>query len=171
MRKGPGLLSYRLRAALGTAVVAGSLALSGCGGDTNVAARFDGHVVTEQDVASAVKDVRTAFPQTQFDARQALTMLIQAPYLIDHAAKSGYPTTASMAKAQIPMPDPSNSTVRIIQSTSVIDKLSEADKIALSKQLTDLKVTVNPKYGSYDPTQAAVGPNTPDWLEFVAADS
>ena len=46
---------------------------------------------------------------------------------------------------------------------------TEADKIALSKQLTDLKVTVNPKYGAYDPTQAAVGPNTPDWLKFSAA--
>lgn len=143
--------------------------LSGCG-QTNVAASFDGHVVTEDEVASAVKDVREAYPQTQLDSRQALTMLIQAPYLIDHAAKSGYPTTASMAKARIPMPDPSDSTVRIIQSTSVIDKLSEADKIALSKQLTDLKVAVNPKYGSYDPTQAAVGPNTPDWIKFTAVD-
>lgn len=163
-------LRLRPRAAVGAVALVGAL-LSGCGGNTNVAARFDGHVVTEDDVASAVKDVQKAYPQTPLDARQALTMLIQAPYLIEHAAKTGHPTTESMAKATIPMHDPSPSLVRIIQSTSVIDSLTEADKVELSKQLTDLDVTVNPKYGTYDPTQAAVGPNAPDWLRFAAADS
>lgn len=159
------------RAALAATALVGSILLSGCGGDTNVAAKFDGHVVTEQEVESAVNDVHEAYPQTPFDGRQALTMLIQAPYLIEHAAEAGYPTTASAARASIPMHDPSPSMVRIIQSTSVIGKLTDAEKVTLSQQLSKLDVTVNPKYGTYDATQAAIGPSTPDWIKFTTADN
>lgn len=155
-----------VRAALAAVAVSGALALAGCG-DTNVAAKFDGHVVTESEVAQVVADVNEAYqPQAPFTAQQALASLIRAPYLIDYAEQHGFPQTASMARTQIPLQDPSDATVRVLQSTAAIDHLSQADQLALTKVFNDLEVEVNPKYGSYDATQATIAGVTPAWLEF-----
>lgn len=141
---------------------------SGCG-NADVAATFDGHTVTEGEVDAAVKEINEAFqPQQPYTADNALSALIRAPYLIDYAIKQGKPQTESAARAAISIHDPSESTVRIVQSTAVIDGLTDTDRIALTKTFNDLKVDVNPKYGAYDPAQAAVGPSTPSWLEFSA---
>lgn len=129
----------------------GALTLSACG-DTNVAAKFDGHVVTEQEVASVVSDINEAFqPAKPYTPQQALGALVRAPYLIDYAAEHGFPQTASMARTQIPLMDPSDATVRVLQSTAAIDHLTQADQIALTKVFGDLEVDVNPKYGAYGP--------------------
>lgn len=121
------------------------------------------------EVDAAVKEINEAFqPQQPYTADNALSALIRAPYLIDYAIKQGKPQTESAARAAISIHDPSESTVRIVQSTAVIDGLTDTDRIALTKTFNDLKVDVNPKYGAYDPAQAAVGPSTPSWLEFSA---
>lgn len=161
-------MSLRARATTAALLAGGALVLTGCG-STNVAARFDGHLVTEQDVRRAVEDVNKAYkPQQPYTAQQALSALIRAPYLIDYASEHGLPQTESMARADIPLNDPAPSTVRILQSTAAIEHLTEQDKIALSKTFQGLKVTVNPKYGAYDADQALVATATPDWLKFAA---
>ena len=167
MRKGLQL-KRMVRVAIASAALSGTLLVYGCG-NADVAATFDGHTVTEGEVDAAVKEINEAFqPQQPYTADNALSALIRAPYLIDYAIKQGKPQTESAARAAISIHDPSESTVRIVQSTAVIDGLTDTDRIALTKTFNDLKVDVNPKYGAYDPAQAAVGPSTPSWLEFSA---
>ncbi|HPB72378.1 MAG TPA: hypothetical protein PLX71_05320 [Phycicoccus sp.] len=163
-------MSLRVRAALASVAAAGALVLSGCG-SADVAARVDGQVITESDVAAVVKDLNAAYPgqQQPVTSAAALHALIQAPTLIAYAEAHGFPQTASAARAQIPIPDPSDATVQALRWVAVSKQLSQQDNIALAATFSQLKVDVNPKYGTYDPATAGLTWVSPNWLHVIPA--
>lgn len=163
------LRSRLARLGLAVALASSALVLSGCG-DAGVAARVDGQVITEQDVSALVREVNEQLQPTQpVTPDQALTLLIQSKAVLPYADTHGLAQTESAARASYPVIDPSPATVEVFRMLLATGYFTEVDKIAVTKDLGELDVTVNPKYGAYDPARAVVGPSAPDWIKGTGA--
>ena len=160
-----------VRGALASTAVVAAVALAGCG-SADVAATVDGRTITESDAQVAAEQINRAFkPETPVTPRTAVTLLIRAPYIIDYAAAHGHPQTESVARQALKdVPDPAQPTIDIMRAESALSVLGEADKVALSQQLHEIKPTVNPRYGTYDPAQASLRTDTPNWLTPAASE-
>lgn len=155
-----------VRATAVALVLGTSLALAGCSvAGPNTAAVVNGTRITEQDVDIAVRQVNEAFrPQTPFTPDKALTALIWAPEILDFAAANGFPQSESAARAMISLPDPAPSTVLLVRSSNALGHLTQEHQVELSERLKGLHVKVNPKFGTFDNSQAMIVPDQPDWL-------
>jgi hypothetical protein len=142
--------------------------LAGCGAQhtADTAAIVDGRRITQTEVNEAAEQINAAFaPQDPFTPADAVSLLIRAPFIIDYAAKQGNPVSESAARAAIPtVPEPADSTLQILRAEAATQSLDDAAKIALTETFGKLDVTVNPRYGTYDPQQALVQLTTPDWI-------
>jgi len=168
VRKGQQLKRL-VRAAVVSAALGSTLLVSGCG-TSDVAAVVDGHVITEAQVADVTREINEAFkPQAPFAPQQALNFLIHSRAVLDYAAENGFPQSESAARAEIPMSNPSPATIDVLRTNAAYGKVTQADEVPLSQKIQALKVEVNPKYGTYDSQTGALGPSTPDWLKFSAA--
>ncbi|MEO6019739.1 MAG: hypothetical protein ABIP45_05770 [Knoellia sp.] len=149
--------------------LASVLALSACSGTTSAqtAAVVDGRVITEQQVRVAAEQINKAFkPQQAITADQVLTLLIRAPYINKAAAKAGKPQSESAARAAFKdFPGtPTPETVEILQAEASLQQIDDAGRQALTKEFAALDMTINPRYGTFDPAQAAVVADEPNWL-------
>lgn len=145
---------------LGTAAV-----LSGCG-TAGTAAVVDGHAISEKDAQIAAQQINEAFhPESPLTPRDAVSALITAPFILDVANRIGHPQTASAAMAAMPtITAPAESTIEVVRAQSAIQYLSEADKTAIITALGKAKITVNPRYGTFVPTQAGLVATSPNWI-------
>ncbi|KRE43939.1 hypothetical protein [Knoellia sp. Soil729] len=149
--------------------LASVLALSACSGTTSAqtAAVVDGRVITEQQVRVATEQINKAFkPEQPLTADQALTLLIRAPYINEAAAKAGAPQSRSAARAAFKdfPEEPSDATVEILQAEASLQQIDDAGRQDLTKKFAAIDMTVNPRYGTFDPSVAAVIPDQPNWL-------
>ncbi|EAP97220.1 hypothetical protein JNB_17158 [Janibacter sp. HTCC2649] len=149
--------------------LAGVLALSACSGTSSAqtAAVVDGRVITEQQVREATEQINAAFkPEQPLTAAQALTLLIRAPYINKAAADAGKAQSESAARAAFKdYPEtPSDTTVEILQAEASLQQIDDAGRQKLTKEFAALQMTVNPRYGTFDASQAAVVADTPNWL-------
>lgn len=149
--------------------LAGVLALSACSGTSSAetAAVVDGRVITEQQVRVATEQINEAFkPEQPITAAQALTLLIRAPFINEAAAKAGHPQSESAARAAFKdfPEEPAAATVEILQAEASLQQIDDAGRQDLTKKFAAVKMTVNPRYGTFDPEQAAIVPDEPNWL-------
>jgi hypothetical protein len=149
--------------------LAGVLALSACSGTSSAetAAVVDGRVITEQQVRVATEQINKAFkPEQPLTAAQALTLLIRAPYINQAAAEAGQPQSESAARAAFrDFPEePADATVEILQAEASLQKIDDAGRQDLTKKFAQIDMTVNPRYGTFDPQVAAVVPDQPNRL-------
>lgn len=162
------------KARIATIALGGLLALTACSGTTSAqtAAKVDGRVITEQEVADATTQINEAFnPQQPFTPVQTLNYLILAPYVIDAAAKAGQPVSESAARAEPSLKaledGVADSTIEAVRADASLRALQQADPnagAALAEQIADLDVSVNPRYGTFDPERAAVVADQPNWI-------
>lgn len=155
--------------------LAGILALSACAGPTSAetAAVVDGRVITEQEVREATSQINRAFnPQQPLTAAQTLTLLIRAPYINEAAAAAGRAQSESAARAALKdFPEtPADSTVEILQAEASLQQVDDAGRQELTEKFAELDMQINPRYGTFDPAQAALVADRPNWL-VPAADS
>lgn len=164
------------RAALVVAVVAASALLTGCAGDPTTAAEVDGRVITRAEVEAAQEDY-TAFSGGAA-AEDILVRLVVAQLVIDRAEAEGVGVSAEQARANLEAAaeqaelgdrDFADSTVEIERmSTAVVNLqgLEDAEQVftELSEDLTELDVTVNPRYGTYDVEAATLSPTSYPWI-------
>ena len=140
-----------------------SILVAGCSPGT--AAVAGGRTITVDEVNSAVVEINEAMqPQTPVTAPQVLTYLVRAPEVLAYAAQQGRAVTPSIARTLIPLNDPSPSTVEIVQYAKAVESLTDQDSAELTKRLTALEVTVNPKFGTWSAERAGVAPDQPNWL-------
>jgi hypothetical protein len=144
--------SKAFKAPYAALALAGALTLGACSGTTSAqtAAKVDGRVITNEQVQVATDQINTAFEgqmQQPLTPSTTLSLLIQAPYMIEAAKKAGQPQSESAARAQLAQ----------LQETP-------APETVQLETLRGLDVSVNPRYGEYDPANLAVTPDTPNWI-------
>lgn len=149
--------------------LAGVLALSACSGASSAetAAVVDGRVITEQQVREATEQINEAFnPEQPLTAAQTLTLLIRAPYINEAAVKAGRAQSESAARAAFKdyPGTPSDATVEVLQAEASLQQIDDAGRQALTQEFAALDMTINPRYGTFDPAQAAVVVERPNWI-------
>lgn len=165
---GPRLLRsrpVRLRALAGIAI-AGALVLAGCGNaPLDHAATIDGQRISETDLQEVTQEFNGLAPQP-ITPGEILTVLVQLPVLEDLAADAGSQITDGELVEQIrtipQAPDePSDLFLDLVRGLSY-QQLAGGQ--LPQEQLDDLEVDINPRYGTWDPAQAAVVDEDPAWI-------
>jgi hypothetical protein len=163
------------RTALAAVVLLGaSLALSACGAQqAGAAAIVNGSTISDKDVQTAslqLATLTTAQQQQQVSTRLVLLNLILAPYVIAEADRTGKGVTAAQARKAIPkVANPSPTLVEFVQMQLAIPNLTQTSKNSILAKLAKANITVNPRYGTLDPKQAALTPTSPDWIKAGAS--
>jgi hypothetical protein len=158
------------RAASATVVLLGAtLALSACGTQqAGAAAIVGGSTISEQDVQSASLQLNTLSPGQPVLPSLVLRNLILEPYVLAEAGK-GAPDDATVRKAIAKVVNPSPATMQVVRTDLAIQALSPASKTSIVNKLSKIKITVNPRYGTFDVTQARMLPTSPDWIKAASS--
>lgn len=153
------------RIALAAAGALAALGLTACG-SANTAAVVNGDVISEQDAQTAAQQITEAFDlQTPLTTTDAVSSLVLAPFVIDAAADSGHPVSAEAARAALSaIDDPNEAAVTLVRANSAYQVLTNADHAAILEEISKADVQVNPRYGTFDPSQGVV-PNQPNWIK------
>jgi len=172
------------RRSLAVLVAGAALATAGCGTSASGpdrAAVVDGTVISQTDLRSAMKQVNAMDPallNSELTPSGTLTALIQAPVVIDFLAKKGVVVSDSVATHDAQsrgVKDPDDPTLEVVRLATAIraaqdsGKITQEDGLALSKQLSEQKVVVNPRYGTFDPQTASVSLTSPEWIRPATA--
>lgn len=186
------------RFTVGAAVLVGVLALSGCGVDAGAAAVVDGRRISVAEVQQATEQVnRIVSADGRFTQRVSLSYLIVEPYLVAEAAEAGVGVTQDQAVrifSQFRYKDPrtgsttpSDAAVALVRAVLAVNVLQGSTltdgatplpaaqgEAAMQQVVADLQaadITVNPRYGSFEPVfdlQAQrifpITPSQEDWL-------
>jgi hypothetical protein len=158
--------------------------LSGCVARPGVAATAGGKTISTADLAASLDQLETMLPGSGITSSLALTVLVQEPVYVSVATEHGLGTVtddqAALALASIPgYQDPHEALTsenlaigRYVALSTAVSMSPEAGAIQkdLEIALQAQAVTVNPRYGTYDPTTAQVSPVLPPaWLELPAS--
>ncbi len=154
-----------------------ALATAGCGvTSADRAATVDGTVISESDLQSTMREVNAMEPallQNPLSPSGTLTALVQAPVVLDVLADKGVAVSDSVARrtaSERGLTDPSEGALKIVRLATAIGsaqqggQITEADAATLQERLGALDVTVNPRYGTFDPQTASVQLTQPGWI-------
>jgi hypothetical protein len=170
----PATKGHRVKAVRASATalaLAGALAISACSGPTSAqtAAVVEGRVITEEQVREATDQINTAFtPEKPFTVAQILTLLVRAPYVTEAAAEAGRAQSESVARSvpqlQKLSEPPTDAVIEILQAEASVQQIDDATRQELSRRFAELDMTINPRYGTFDPAQSSVVVSRPDWI-------
>jgi hypothetical protein len=136
-------------------------ALTACSPEqAGAAATVGGRTVSISDLHDAVASVKSGNPdlaQVEGLDRYLLFDLIAAPYLLAAASDAGLGVSEAEAAAALPKAhDPDANAVRALQTQIAFQNLRQANNMqaleTVRKQLEQAGVTVNPRFGRFDPT-------------------
>lgn len=145
-----------------------SVGLSACGTqEASAAAIVNGTSISERDVQSVSDQVNTLSQGGQkLSASNALLGLILAPYVLDEAKRAHKTISQSEARRFIDKIDhPSAATITFVQMQLAAQQLDQSSKNLIVGQLGKARITINPRYGTFDPKQIAMTPTSPDWIK------
>ncbi|GAB3443619.1 hypothetical protein GCM10027517_22300 [Phycicoccus ginsengisoli] len=160
-----------LRASAAAVVAAGVLAVSGCA-TADTAAVVNGDRISETEVQEAVTQIKEVVPNAQIDTATALQLLVFAPFVVPVANRVGKGVSDSQVRAS--MDDSSgrlnDAALELIRTS---DLLNPNNPAALDQQqqneaidaLHKAKVTINPRYGTFDPKRIAFDASAPNWIK------
>jgi hypothetical protein len=156
-----------LTAKLVTLLIGGTLALSACGTQPGAAAIVDGTTISENEVQTVSAQLN-ALPQVQqkLTPTVALLNLILAPYVLAEATAAGKGIPDAQARKVVAkVANPTRATLDFVRMQMAIPSLSQASKTAILSKLAKAKITVNPRYGTFDARAAAILPTSPNWIK------
>jgi len=176
-------VTLSVRRSVAALAVGAALVLAGCGGPEGPdrAAVVDGKVITETSLQTAMSEVNSMNPallQAKLTPTGTLTALVQAPVVLTYLDGLGVRVSDSVAKQDAQkrgVADPDASTLEIIKLASAIStaqgdgKLTEDDAATLTKQLQELNIDVNPRYGTFNPQTASIELTAPGWVKPLTA--
>lgn len=146
-----------------------SVALSACGAaqEAGAAAVVDGKVISEQDVQSVADQISALSPgEPKLSPSAALFNLIIAPYVIAEAKRTGMTVSDAEARKVVAgLADPLPKTIELLQLKEVFPQLDQVSRNAILEELRKTKITVNPRYGTFDAKQVSLTPNSPNWIK------
>lgn len=159
-----------------TFLLSGSLvlpALSACGTqEAGAAAIVDGTTISDKALQNASTQLNTLAQgqQQKLTPSVVLLNLILAPYVLAEAARTGKPIPDAQARQVIAkVPNPSRLTVDFVRMQLAIQSLNDVSKASILTKLDKAKITVNPRYGTFDAKNVALTPTTPNWIKSAAA--
>jgi len=172
-------VTLSVRRSVAALAVGAALVLAGCGSPAGPdrAAVVDGRVIPETAVQSAMSEINSMNPallQAKLTPTGTLTALVQAPVVLRYLSDLGVKVSPSVAKEDARkrgVANPSDSTLEILRFASAIGqaqddgKLTDTDAAALTKQLQELSIDVNPRYGTFNPKTASVELTQPGWIK------
>jgi len=159
------------RAFRAAAVLLGAtLALSACGTQPGAAAIVDGTTISDKDVQTISLDLKKAVQgEQQFTSSAILVNLILEPYVLAEAKRTGKNVSDAQArKAIAKLANPSRATVDFVRMQLAIPSLSQAGQQSILARLGKAKITVNPRYGTFDAKKGLV-PTAPNWIKASAS--
>jgi len=152
-----------------TLLLSAALALSACGGaqQSGAAAIVDGKVIRDQDVQMVSSQLNAISQEGQkLSPDNAVLTLILAPYVLAEAKRLNKSVSEADARKVIAkVAKPAPSTVTFVQMQLALQGLDQASKAAIVQKLGKAKITVNPRYGTFDATQIAIIPTAPNWIK------
>jgi len=159
--------------ALATTLLLGAApALSACGAaqEAGAAAIVNGTVISDQDVQTVAGQLNKISPEGQkLSSSNALLSLILAPYVLAEAKQVDKAVSVSDARKVIQkVADPAPKTIAFVQMQLALQGLDEASRAAVVKKIGQAKITVNPRYGTFDATAIAITPTAPNWIKASA---
>ena len=182
-------MTGRNRLATISLALATGLGLAGCagvGGDRpeslgqtsprEPAATVDDFTVSVGDVQSATKAsnefIAKQGGQSTLTTSDVLGTLMFAPQILETAQDAGLSVpsakTVQQALGQLEI-DSSVGAVEFIRAQSVREQMSPEQLASVSEELDDADISVNPRYGSFDPAKG-LQDSQPDWLAPVEQD-
>ena len=171
-------MTLSVRRSVAALAVGAALVAAGCSSPAGPdrAAVVDGQVISETSLQAAMSEVNAMEPallQAKLTPTGTLTALVQAPVVLSYLDTLGVQVSESVAKQDAQkrgIADPADSTLEIIRLASAIStaqndgKLTDTDAAALTKQLQELNIDVNPRYGTFNPQTASIELTTPGWV-------
>jgi hypothetical protein len=149
-----------------------TLALSACGSQKpGAAAIIDGTTISDKDVQTVAAQLNS-LPQVQQKLTPTVVLLdlILAPYVLAEADRTGKGVPEAQARKVVAkVANASPATIDFVRMQLAIPSLSQASKTSILAKLGKAKITVNPRYGTFDLTQAAILPTSPNWIKASAS--
>jgi len=147
------------------AILGAALALSGCSTqEAGAAAIVDDATISDKDVQSVTLQLNPLAKDLTPSA--VLLSLILAPYVNAEASRAGKGVTDAQARKVIAkVASPSSRTVEFVRTELAIQSLDAAAKTSIVAKLRKAKITVNPRYGTFDLKQVAVVATSPNWIK------
>jgi hypothetical protein len=161
--------SQQIRSTLGTTRKARTARRAGAV-QAGAAAIVNGTPISDKDVQTVAVQLNT-LPQVQQKLTPSVVLLnlILAPYVLAEADRNGKGVSdAEARKVVAKVPNPTAATMDFVRMQLAIPSLSPASKTAILATLGKVKITVNPRYGTFDARQAAILPTTPNWIKPIA---
>lgn len=153
-----------LRGSIVAAAAAGVLVVSGCA-TADTAAVVNGHRITEQEVQEATSQITKAYPDSSLNSANALSSLVMAGFINEVADESGKGLSDSAAKAAITeIEDPTASTLELVKSSLASQQLTTVEQGKVVELARRAKVTMNPRYGTFDAKNVRFDPSKPNWI-------
>ncbi|HET7475485.1 MAG TPA: hypothetical protein VFJ97_05615 [Dermatophilaceae bacterium] len=151
--------------------------LGACGvNEAGAAAVVNDRVVSERDAQVAAAEANKGLEglQAPFSAATALPWLILSPFVLAEAAREGRGVSEYQARSALTkLADPSPATVELVRVIlAAQNTLSDAGIQRVLAEVGRAKVSVNPRYGSFDPKQPGrLTPVIPSWVRTVPPSS
>jgi len=152
--------------ALAMVLVGATLSLSACDSaqEAGAAAIVNGTVIGDQEVQTVSTQVRPVDPEAQNPGYVLINLMI-VPFVLAEADRANKTISEADARKALPnLVDPSPATIKYLQMKGALGQLDDVSKAAIVKELSKAKVTVNPRYGTFDLAQGLI-PNSPNWIK------
>ncbi|MEI2778737.1 MAG: hypothetical protein V9G19_22770 [Tetrasphaera sp.] len=158
----------RLRVIAAAAAI--GLGLGGCGiGNADVAAKVDGRVITEDAARTAAEQINQAFtPDQPLTMANAIDLLISSGSVLEVAEAKGQTVTVDAALAALAgkVENPTPETIDLLRANAAWNMIGQDPQApqALAAALDKKRISVNPRFGTYDKEQLTLAPAAPNWI-------
>ena len=145
------------------AVAAAALLLTGCvRGDA--AAVVDGRTISQSGLQAAVQQIQEASGQAPHPS-QILSSLIIGPTVEGILADRGAAISDAAARSNLAtLPNPEPYIVELMKVNMGVQSLTNEEREEAIARIQELDVEVSPRYGTFDPAQGQILPESPNWL-------
>ena len=169
------LVTLPVRRAAAALALTAALVTAGCGtAEAGRAAVVDGRVIAESEVRSTMEQVNAmGVLQQPLTSATALTALVRSAPALTFFEENGVVASRSVAvqaARDAGVADPGEGTIEVLRFFNALNTAAQSQKFTaddeqeLVARIAAQDVTVNPRYGDFDPTAAAVSPVTPPWI-------
>ena len=165
----PATVLGALRGSFVVAVVAAVLAVSGCA-TADTAAVVNGTTITERDAQEAARQIQAAQPDSGFDTPNAVAFLIMAGFINTVADSVGKGLSNSAARAAVPsIEQPTPTTLTLVRASLAWNQMTNEEQTKAVDLASKARITINPRYGTFDAKAFKFNPSTPNWIKAVPA--
>ena len=153
----------KTRRLIAAALAAAALVLTGCG-RADTAAVVDDHVITESGVLAASEQV-AEYATQPLPPGDIVNRLVVLPAVLQVLEERGVTISDAAARSAVSgINDPAPYLLDLARLDLAIGQMTQEDMQNAIALLQEAEVEVNPRYGTFDPEQAAVVATQPAWI-------